>query len=256
MSVRTAMPVRANALLLVVGLLLAACGGTTSASQRSSQSRFPQPSATGQATGTTHPGTLATSASSAPDPASPALQAFSPAQAKAALTLGEALARQSVSDPKLLANATRHTDIADFADITKYLTPSAVGYLKRYVRDAYRDAQSRLSVSGLALVAYSKLKPGPGRQQNLVAVPAFDKPFRPSSLTVSVDDTVGLDTSGRMVVTGTAKAVLPAHRGDVPYTTTLGQRFTYNIVALRSGARTVAVDAWYGKASATTERRR
>lgn len=184
----------------------------------------------------------------APSPAanSPALRRYKRTDVEAALNLAAHLAYYGVADPKLLGTQSPHAAITDYADITRYLSPRGVQYLRSYITDQTTNAQHEAAASTLALANLTKL---PGHGTALTAGQnglRLDKPFHVADYTATINPRVTLNGDGSaMVVTGTCSARILGHRGATPvYVTFTRTRFTYNIVAAPSQTYPVGVEGW------------
>ena len=188
----------------------------------------------------------------APNATSPALDKYSHRTVSAALDLAAHLAYNSVSDPILLGSTANHTSISDYADITKYLTPQGIAYLKSYVEDQNHNGKHQIIAGELAF-ANVPLAAGVGKQASATSGTRFDTPFAPRNYQATINPTVGLSQDGAsMAVTGRCSVQIPGTRAGKHFLITLTRKsFTYYVQAKASATAPVGVYGWISNSTAT-----
>ena len=234
---------------VALAAILTGCSGNSSVAHSGPPSTAPGSPATSGA-----PSTPADTSSPSPaikfDLSSPALAKYTTAQVATALDVATHIAHLGVSDDDLLAHTTRHANLSYYSKITAYMTPTAISDLGRLVRDAYSNQDHLLDAGTLAAAAYPTSGKSAVHGKNTSTLPDFVEPFSPHCI-ADISHTVGLDKTGRMTITGTASARIPAHRGGRDYVDTLRQTFTYTLAPAAAVAGGIGLTGWWGNTAAT-----
>lgn len=245
------------ALALSALTFTAACSSSSPAARSTNVSPTPQVLTTASSS---TPAPTRSPAATAPRLTAPAAAATSPALAKygktkvtQALDLAAHLAYYSVADPKLLGRTAPHTTLADYSNITRYLTPQGISYLHGYIRNQDSSAKDGVIAAELAL-ALRPLPRGSNNASKATDHTTFDTPFRPRNYRAAISPTVRIGQNGvTMIVNGSCSVQVPGtHNGKAVLVTLTRTYFTYYIQPQASQAYPeVGVYGWASHSTLT-----
>lgn len=244
------------ALALASVALAAACSSSSNTTQQASAPppATAPPGSTAPISATSSPLSTTKSGLTAPalDAASPALAKYDRATLTAALNLSTHLAYVSVADPALLGKTTAHASIADYAAVTRYLTPQGVRYLTGYIKDQDRNGQHEILAGELALASTPVAKGAGSAAQKTIGT-RFSAPFSPFNYRAVISPTVRLGDDGiSMLVTGSCSVQIPGTQNGKKVLVTLARKsFTYSVQPSPSKAYPVGVSGWVSYSTAS-----